>query len=343
MIGSKFFSQAEKVANYLREQCNNLFSWEKIFFSNLQVKHPSKKNLVAILFFLCILLSLLLYWVFSFENKPKIAKNQPDFRFDIVKGKSDLNSPLGVATIKDRIYITDSGNGQVVVVNLDGSFLFAFDVRSKKDKGNSYPIGIASDGSDRVYVSDLYEPMIKVFSLDGKYMEDFPDSRYVLKKPLAIARDESRIYVTDIGDQTVKIFDINGKLVQKFGRSGKKDGEFSYPNGIAVAENGTIFVADSNNGRVQAFDSKGEFLRSFEDELALPKGIAIDKLGRLHVADALSHKVFVFNMNGRLLFSYGEASLGRNLEVPVGITANNKVRKLFITDRGKDCVSVWEY
>lgn len=320
----------------------------KVAFSNPLSVKPSKKILLLIIA-LCLLLILLSYLVASFvniatKNKSTKIEHQPQFLFDITKGRDNLKSPLGVATSENRLYITDSGNGQVVVVDLEGHFLFAFDVLRSKNR-KSFPVGIATDDAGNIYVSDLYEHMIKIFSSDGEYLRDFPSSSSLVKKPLALTYAHSKIYITDIGDQTVKIFNRRGSLLNKFGQPGTGNGQFAYPNGIAVAEDGTIFVADSNNGRVQIFDSHGSFLRLFEGKLSLPRGVVVDKSQRVHVTDALFHKVFVFDKKGNFLFSYGngKAGLGTDLAVPNGIAFNDKAPKLFITDRGKDCVSVWKY
>ena len=48
-----------------------------------------------------------------------------------------------------------------------------------------------------------------------------------------------------------------------WGESGQEPGKLSQPTGIAVARNGTVFVADTGNDRVQAFDAEGRFLFAF--------------------------------------------------------------------------------
>ena len=49
----------------------------------------------------------------------------------------------------------------------------------------------------------------------------------------------------------------------KFGSGGTGYGEFNYPAGVAVDSANNIVVADSFNGRIQVFDSSGNFLRKF--------------------------------------------------------------------------------
>src|SRR5262249_57427353 len=45
-----------------------------------------------------------------------------------------------------------------------------------------------------------------------------------------------------------------------WGSAGSGDGEFDYPEGVAVAASGDVFVADTRNDRIQKFTSTGTFL-----------------------------------------------------------------------------------
>jgi hypothetical protein len=46
----------------------------------------------------------------------------------------------------------------------------------------------------------------------------------------------------------------------QWGSTGSGDGEFDNPYGVAVAASGNFYVADSDNHRIQKFDSSGTFL-----------------------------------------------------------------------------------
>jgi len=51
----------------------------------------------------------------------------------------------------------------------------------------------------------------------------------------------------------VQKFDSNGNFVTKWGSEGGGHGEFNEPGGIAVDSSGFIYVADTNNNRIQKF------------------------------------------------------------------------------------------
>ncbi|MCK4471945.1 MAG: 6-bladed beta-propeller, partial [Anaerolineae bacterium] len=67
-----------------------------------------------------------------------------------------------------------------------------------------------------------------------------------------------------------------------WGSQGKGQGQFQDPRGIAVDQDGNVYVADSGNNRIQVFDSSGKFLTQWGGEgdgpgqFKEPWGIAVD-------------------------------------------------------------------
>ena len=55
-------------------------------------------------------------------------------------------------------------------------------------------------------------------------------------------------------------------FVKKWGSSGIGDGQFERPRGIAIDSSGNVYVADSNNNRIQKFDSNGKFITKWGSE-----------------------------------------------------------------------------
>jgi len=116
----------------------------------------------------------------------------------------------------------------------------------------------------------------------------------------------------------VDVFDAdNFKLIRKLGTPGKKHmlttpGSFALPMGVAVDEDGNVYVTDTFNNRVEMFDAEGTFVSTFGKngdgpaDFQRPKGIAVDCDGHIWVADAAQDKVKVFNREGRLLIYFGE-------------------------------------
>jgi DNA-binding beta-propeller fold protein YncE len=75
------------------------------------------------------------------------------------------------------------------------------------------------------------------------------------------------------------------------GGHGNGKGQFDGPRGIAIDSAGNIFVADTNNGRIEKFSPRGAFVRSI-GQFEAPNGISIDRSGNIYVAEIGSkHRV----------------------------------------------------
>ena len=74
------------------------------------------------------------------------------------------------------------------------------------------------------------------------------------------------------------------------GGKGTGKGQFDNPRGLAVDSAGNIFVADTDNGRIEKFSPNGIFITSIGTrgegygQLKEPNGIAIDRAGNIYVA-----------------------------------------------------------
>ena len=69
------------------------------------------------------------------------------------------------------------------------------------------------------------------------------------------------IYVSDgYGNARVVKFSSDGTYLSEWGSRGTGPGEFGLPHGIAVDEDGRVYVVDRDNRRVQVFDGDGMFL-----------------------------------------------------------------------------------
>jgi DNA-binding beta-propeller fold protein YncE len=110
----------------------------------------------------------------------------------------------------------------------------------------------------------------------------------------AVAQDGSVYVLTGYG---IKKLDRNGHLLLEWGSKGSGDGEFSYPRGITIDKNGNLYVADTNNHRIQKFSSDCTFVAkwgsqgSADGQFSSPRGITIDKNGNLYVADSDNHRI----------------------------------------------------
>lgn len=93
------------------------------------------------------------------------------------------------------------------------------------------------------------------------------------------------------------------------GLKAAKNQDFHYPRGLAINEDGDIFILDSGNNRIQRFDKNGYFLDTIgrkgqgPGEFQTPYDIT-SKKNKLFVADYGNRRVQCLDRNGRYIFGF---------------------------------------
>ncbi|MEO7321054.1 MAG: 6-bladed beta-propeller, partial [Burkholderiales bacterium] len=172
--------------------------------------------------------------------------------------------PYGVAVHQGRVYVSDTVRRVVMMFDVPGK---RFAQIGGDDPGSlRLPLGLDVDGAGNLYVCDGTTKYVQVYDSSGKYLRQFAGPEW-LHRPtgLAVTRTGDRVYVVDTGgvgnqDHRVRVFDAaTGKHLLDFGARGDGPGEFNLPRDIAIAPDGTLFVVDGGNFRVQVFDKNGKY------------------------------------------------------------------------------------
>jgi len=129
-----------------------------------------------------------------------------------------------------------------------------------------------------------------------------------------------------------------------FAEEGSGNGQFKQPNlGIATDAEGNVWVADTENNRVEKFNPKGEYMSQFgkegagSGEFKGPKGLAIDASGNIWVVDSGNDRVQKFSPKGEYLAKFGEKGSGEGqFNSPAGIVFYNGI--FFVVDSGNNRV-----
>jgi len=108
------------------------------------------------------------------------------------------------------------------------------------------------------------------------------------------------------GDQTVSICDESGFCSSVFGGPGDAPGQFNGPYTLEADTSGRIFVADSNNNRIQVCDYEGNCmaygsLGTGPGQFDKPSAIALDlQLDHLIIGDTSNHRIEIFNIGAQI-------------------------------------------
>jgi len=140
------------------------------------------------------------------------------------------------------------------------------------------------------------------------------------------------------------------------GRGGSAAGDLNAPRGLDIAPDGSIFVADSLNHRIQQFSPSGEIINTWGSYANVSEGdapggtfhepwdVAVSQDGFVYVADTFNHRIQKFTKNGRFLKSWGVFAQGNEPDSfwgPRGI-AISPDGNIFITDTGNKRVVVFD-
>ncbi len=167
--------------------------------------------------------------------------------------------PVGVAVgQKGDVYISDVFYQRVLVFDQDGKFKFQFGSPGSTPGKFQYANDLTVDKNGNVYVSDSNNSRVEVFDPKGKFLYMLGTSggaKADMALPRGIDTDKNgRIFVVDTFQHKVQVFDgkDRGKLLYTFGEKGTDNGQFDYPNGMAVKGN-RFFVTDRENNRISVF------------------------------------------------------------------------------------------
>ncbi len=161
---------------------------------------------------------------------------------------------------------------------------------------------------------------------------------------------DGTFYVADLRSARILHFDAGGKFMEQWGTPSGNDpshpnpdaaqGAFNEPWGVAVGPDGSVYVSDTWNYRVQKFTAHGQFIKMWSsfgpgnqaETFYGPRGITVDRSGHVYVVDTGNKRVVVFDANGTYLTQFGSGGLDPGqFDEPVGIAIDD-AGTIYLTD-----------
>ena len=196
-----------------------------------------------------------------------------------------------------------------------------------------YEKGMIKLAADQIFGSDRYAP-----------------SGMNAPRSIATGLNED-LYVADSRNHRILHIAADGSLLSTWGSFAdilKGDaplGTFNEPWGVAVGPDGSVYVTDTWNHRVQKFTSDGKPIKTWgqygqpsadvpesASYLWGPRGIAVDTNGHVYVADTGNKRIVVFDQNGKYITEIGSAGFDPGkFDEPVGVAVANS-GTVYVTD-----------
>lgn len=326
----------------------------------MTVKSKKKNRLTWLLLATVVVIVGLIASFYIFRTKQGVIAplsniwfNPPTFLFSIYgEGENTLHEPVAVCSSPDgRIFAADAANNDIKVFDQNGKFKYKFSQLGSLGRLIS-PVGIAVNGAD-VYVTDSTNNQIYIFDLDGNFkgalISAQTKAQLTAFTPVGIKIAQNSVFFTDILYHRVVQTNLSGNLIKTIGGPGSQEGRLAFPNDLAIAADGKIYVSDSNNFRVQVCQD-GQRLKLFSNsDTSKPKsvidslvrGIAVDDNNYVWIVNTLGNSVHVFDAKGHPVYVLdGAVSSEGVMSFPNGISIDKN--RLYVTDRGNDRVAVFE-
>jgi len=185
------------------------------------------------------------------------------------QGENMYQRPTGIAIDRNAgvIYLADTDRNLILMLDLQGNILKSigkpryepasdglrrrevlepreFNAPTELALGD-YELVVLDSAGTRVRVTDLNGNLQETFMVTDGQQSDRGDGVGI--------DTEDNIYVSYAGSSEIGVYSRNGRLLGRFGHAGSRAGEFIAPRGLWVDLNDRLYVADTQNSRIQLF------------------------------------------------------------------------------------------
>lgn len=241
----------------------------------------------------------------------------------------------------------------------------------------NFPTALAADREGNLYIADTMNHRVRAVDVatgtittiagvgQPRYGGDGgPAVAAGLNEPAALAfNGQGILYVADQSNNRVRAIDLATGHIRTVAGIGAatyngdgipaSEAALAGPSGLACADDGTLFIADTFNGRIRAVDPVTGLIRTVAGDggeyryegdaeprsasLSRPSGIAMDREGNIFLTDSDNHLVRRWDRTGRMLERVagtgttdsggdGGAALNAGLNYPFGIAVDGEGR-----------------
>ena len=275
---------------------------------------------------------------------------------------AQFNAPNGIARAADgRLFVADALNHRIRVISADGATVStyagdgvaAFADGSTSTARFSQPQGIAVAADGRLFVADESNNRIRVISADGATVSTYAGAgfgfadgststaRFIFPSGVAVAADE-RVFVVDEFNSRIRVISADGATVSTYAgsRSGFADGStttarFNLPQGVAVAADGRVFVADPFNDRIRVISADGATVSTYAGDGVAgfadgstttaqfddPRDVVVASDGRVFVTDTGNRRIRVISADGASVSTYAGSGASAQNNAPQELQA----------------------
>lgn len=240
-------------------------------------------------------------------------------------GSTSMTLPTWVPADQMRLYVRKDVAAQIWDYGVGPS--------EAPTVADPYEAGTVMLAADRLFGAELYQPL-------------------GLNAPRGIAAGLNEdLYVADSRNHRILHIAADGSLLHEWGTfadilaGDAPIGAFNEPWGVAVGPDGSVYVTDTWNHRVQKFAEDGKPIEIWgqygqplpeipESKSSFwgPRGIAVDSQGQVFIADTGNKRIVVFDEDGNYLTEFGTGGFDPGqFDEPVGVAVASD-GTVYVTD-----------
>ncbi len=253
---------------------------------------------------------------------------------------SGFSQPNAIAVHSDKIYVADTQNNRIVVLNSDGTTFAIYDGIYDGVSLN-HPIGLTVSSNGTIYIADSGRNRIVVLNSDGTYSASYtgdPETPLSTPTGVKISPLSGEIYIADLANSRIAVLSSNGvylRAIQPFSPF--------YPYAIDFAPTGEIYVAEGGDSSRTTFLNSDETLATstLGKELSpiAPTGVKYFD-GKIYVTDSNNHnRIVMFNSDGSLSSSTPYNSDIFPFDQPAGIDISSS-GEIYVADTNNNRIVV---
>ncbi len=252
--------------------------------------------------------------------------------------------PEGIAIDpKGNVWVSDTYGARLEKFAPNGEFLKSVGTRGTGQGQLVEPTGMDIDYRGNIWVADWSNNKVVEFNESGGFVRQFGSlgaGNGQFQHPDTVTLDsKGDVWVGDQINHRIQEFNQSGQYVLQFGGPGAGEAQFSfsYPMGIAAGPQGTLWITDPGNNRIQTWQiptylpgALGSFGASGINagKMRHPGDVAFDASGNYWVADTNNSRVQEFNSAGAVV-----RVLGTEISHPAALAIDAK-GDIWIADTG---------
>lgn len=273
----------------------------------------------------------------------------------------ELRGPVGVAVDDSGfVYVSDSGNDRIQKFTAEGRFVEEWGGTGEEPGRLRRPMHLELEGDSLLRVAEYLNDRIQSFRLDGTRVgtvaEDTVTAGGPLDAPGGVATEPGgdELWIPDFFHHRVAVYGTDGVFRRRIGSSGRwLPGRLHYPTDVAFGPDGTAYVADAYNHRIQRFGRDGRRLDTWGGPFGLgipglwkgwfrvATGVHVDSDGRVFVADFYNDRIQAFGPSGDFITEWGGSGTAEGaFDRPTDL-ATGPGGRLYVTDFGNDRIQVF--